>query len=75
MNSISTVITLSGLLPICARCKKIRDEKGYWNNLEEYIQTHSDASFSHGMCAECSDKLYGDEDWYIEMKNEDEQKE
>ena len=73
-KALENIKTLSGLLPICARCKKIRDDKGYWNNLEEYIQAHSDASFSHGLCAECSDKLYGDEDWYIEMKNEDEQK-
>ena len=68
------VKTLSGLLPICASCKKIRDDKGYWKNLEEYIQTHSEASFSHGMCSECSDKLYGKENWYIEMKNEEHQK-
>lgn len=59
---------LSGLLPICAKCKKIRDDKGYWNKLEVYIQTHSDAEFTHGICPECSDKLYGDEEWYIKMK-------
>jgi len=59
---------LSGLLPICAKCKKIRDDKGYWNSLEGYIEKHSEASFSHGMCAECSDELYGKEEWYIEMK-------
>jgi len=69
-KALENVNTLSGLLPICARCKKIRDDQGYWNNLEEYIQTHSDASFSHGLCTECSDKLYGNEDWYIELKNE-----
>jgi PAS domain S-box-containing protein len=62
---------LSGLLPICSHCKKIRDDKGYWNILESYIQKHSDASFSHGMCPECSDELYGKEDWYIEMKNDE----
>ncbi len=70
-SALAEVKTLSGLLPICASCKKIRDDKGYWNNLEEYIQTHSHVSFSHGMCSECSDKLYGKEDWYIEMKNEE----
>lgn len=74
-NVLDEVKTLSGLLPICASCKKIRDDKGYWNNLEEYIQTYSDVSFSHGMCSECSDKLYGKEDWYIEMKNEESQEE
>jgi len=62
------VKTLSGLLPICASCKKIRDDKGYWKQIEGYIQEHSNAEFSHGMCPECSDKLYGSEDWYIEMK-------
>ncbi len=60
--------TLHGLIPICAHCKKIRDDKGYWNLLESYIETHSQASFSHGMCPECSEHLYGQEDWYQAMK-------
>ena len=67
--------TLNGLLPICSNCKKIRDDKGYWNQIEEYIQRHSEAKFSHGLCPECSDKLYGNEDWYIEMKKKKRQKE
>jgi len=67
-EAIENIQTLSGLIPICSSCKKIRDDQGYWNVLESYIQKHSDASFSHGMCPECSDKLYGDQDWYIEMK-------
>lgn len=67
-SALEDINTLSGLLPICAKCKKIRDDKGYWNSIEEYIEKHSDASFSHGMCFECSDELYGKEDWYIEMK-------
>jgi hypothetical protein len=49
---------LSGLLPICASCKNIRDDKGYWNGLESYITDHSEAAFSHGICPECSKKLY-----------------
>ena len=65
---------LSGLLPICAHCKKIRDDKGYWSNLEAYIEKHSEALFSHGICLECSDKLYGNQDWYIKMKKKKEQK-
>jgi len=73
-EALENVKTLSGLLPICAHCKKIRDDKGYWNNLEGYIQTHSAAKFSHSMCPECSDELYGKEDWYIEMKNKEHQK-
>lgn len=68
-TALSEIKTLSGMLPICAHCKKIRDDKGYWNHLEDYIQTHSDASFSHGLCAECSDVLYGKEDWYVAMKD------
>jgi len=62
------ITMLRGILPICSHCKKIRDDDGYWNKFELYIQKHSDASFSHGICPECSDELYGDEDWYIEMK-------
>jgi len=54
------VKTLSGLLPICAACKKIRDDKGYWNQIETYIRDHSDAKFSHGICPECAQKLYPD---------------
>ncbi|MCK7471838.1 MAG: hypothetical protein MZU95_14450 [Desulfomicrobium escambiense] len=50
MNQIKT---LSGLIPICAACKKIRDDKGYWNQLEHYLEEHSDAVFSHGLCPEC----------------------
>ncbi len=49
---------LSGLLPICASCKKIRDDKGYWNQIESYIGEHSDAQFSHGICPECARRLY-----------------
>jgi hypothetical protein len=68
--TLSKVKTLSGLLPICASSKKILNDKGYWNQIESYVQKNSDASFSHGMCPKCSDKLYGTEDWYIEMKED-----
>ncbi len=51
---------LSGLLPICASCKKIRDDQGYWQNLERYIHEHSDAQFSHSLCPECAQRLYPD---------------
>jgi len=67
-NALLEVKKLSGLLPICASCKKIRDDNGYWNQIESYITTHSEADFSHGICPECSEKLYGDEDWYREIK-------
>jgi hypothetical protein len=48
------------MLPICASCKKIRDDEGYWNQIEEYIKTHSEAEFTHSICGECSEKLYPD---------------
>ena len=67
-EALSKVRTLSGLLPICASCKKIRDDKGYWNQIESYIHKHSDAEFSHGICPECLDKLYGGQDWYKKGK-------
>ena len=50
--------TLSGILPICANCKKIRDDQGYWNQVEVYVRDHSLAEFSHGICPECMQKLY-----------------
>ncbi len=58
--ALGQVKTLRGLLPICASCKKIRDDKGYWNQIESYISSNSDAQFSHGICPECARKLYGD---------------
>lgn len=57
-TSLARVRKLSGLLPICASCKKIRDDKGYWNQIEAYIRDHSEAEFSHGICPECTRKLY-----------------
>jgi PAS domain S-box-containing protein len=60
--------TLRGLLPICAKCKNIRDEKGYWSQIESYISNHSDVQFSHGLCEECSEELYGEEEWYIKAE-------
>lgn len=57
-EALNQVKTLSGLLPICAHCKKIRDDKGYWNDVETYIQSHSNADFSHGICPECLEKYY-----------------
>jgi len=68
-QALEEVGALRGILPICASCKKIRDDKGYWNQLEEYLKMHSEAEFSHSLCPECSDKLYGDEDWYIQYKS------
>jgi hypothetical protein len=57
-ESIGKAKRLSGLIPICASCKKIRDDKGYWNQIELYIRDHSDAELSHGICPDCIKKLY-----------------
>jgi sigma-B regulation protein RsbU (phosphoserine phosphatase) len=59
-KALADVKLLSGLLPICANCKMIRDDKGNWNRIEAYIQKHSDAQFSHGICPDCAKKLYPD---------------
>jgi HAMP domain-containing protein len=58
--SLEKIKTLSGFLPICASCKKIRDDKGYWNQIESYIEKHSEAEFTHSVCPECAQKLYPD---------------
>jgi hypothetical protein len=63
-EALKDVKKLSGLLPICTHCKKIRDDKGYWNQLEAYIEDHSDMAFSHGICQECARKYYPDIDPY-----------
>lgn len=57
-HALAKVKTLSGFLPICASCKDIRDDKGYWNQIESYISSHSEAEFSHGICPDCAKKLY-----------------
>jgi len=64
-KALSEVKTLSGLLPICSSCKRIRDDKGYWNQIESYIHKHSEAEFSHSICPDCVKKLYPD--MYDEM--------
>jgi C4-dicarboxylate-specific signal transduction histidine kinase len=57
-KALAQVKRLSGLLPICASCKQIRNDKGYWQQIESYISEHSEAEFSHGLCPECAKKLY-----------------
>lgn len=59
-EALSKVKMLSGFLPICANCKKIRDDHGYWQQVEEYIRDHSEVEFSHGVCPECKEELIGD---------------
>jgi PAS domain S-box-containing protein len=57
-EALDNIKRLKGLIPICASCKKIRDDQGYWNQLEHFLQLHSDATFSHGICPDCMQKHY-----------------
>lgn len=57
-KALSEIKTLKGIIPICANCKKIRDDQGYWNQLEQYMAAHFDAEFSHGLCPKCAEELY-----------------
>jgi Flp pilus assembly protein TadB len=59
-NALDEIKILRGLLPICASCKKIRDDNGYWTQIEGYIKEHSEASFTHSVCPDCARKLYPD---------------
>jgi len=59
-EALANIKTLRGLIPICANCKKIRDDKGFWNQVEVYVSEHSEADFTHSICPECVKKLYGD---------------
>ena len=61
-TALDHVEQLQGMLPICSTCKKIRDDKGYWNRIESYISKHSKVVFSHGICPDCAKKLYPDLD-------------
>ncbi|MGH7255610.1 MAG: hypothetical protein ACREI3_07510, partial [Nitrospirales bacterium] len=57
-EAVGKVKTLTGLLPVCASCKKVRDDKGYWHRIEKYIEEHSHAEVSHALCRDCARKLY-----------------
>jgi len=59
-KTIDEVTVLRGILPICSQCKKIRDDKGYWHQVESYVRSHSEADFTHSICPECIGKLYPD---------------
>lgn len=70
LEDISELIGLKGIIPICSNCKNVRSDKGFWERVEKYVQRHSEAEFSHGICPECSEKLYGDQDWFVQMQKE-----
>lgn len=59
-QALNNIKTLKGLLPICSSCKKVRDDKGYWNQIEAYVSEHSGAEFTHGICPDCARRLYSD---------------
>ena len=59
-ENVDNLKALHGLLPLCSSCKKVRDDNGSWNQLEAYIQNHSDAKITHGICPDCMKQLYGD---------------
>jgi len=61
-KALGEIKTLRGILPICIHCKKIKDDQGYWNQLESYIHSHSEADFSHGICEDCARKYYAEYD-------------
>ncbi len=60
---------LRGLLPICSKCKSIRDDAGIWEKMEIYLEKNSQVLFSHGLCPSCMDTMYGDKAWYQKRKN------
>ena len=59
-EALDNVKKLSGLIPICSNCKKIRNDEGYWKQIEGYISEHSEARFSHGICPDCAKKIYSE---------------
>ena len=69
-STLDEVRVLRGFIPICAHCKKIRNDEGYWQQIEWYLEEHSQLEFSHGICPECAEKTYGKEGWYQKMKKE-----
>ncbi len=69
IDASQNVKKLQGMLPICSSCKKIRDDKGYWNQIESYIKQNSEAEFSHGICPDCAQKLYGE--FYDKNRNDE----
>lgn len=64
VDFIDEIKTLRGIIPICINCKQIKDSKGYWTRVEKYIEDHTDAKFSHGLCDDCMVEIYGDQPWF-----------
>ena len=69
--ALAEIKTLAGPVPICAKRKNLRDDKGFWNGLETFIEHRSEVFFTHLMCPDCQDQLYENQDWYIRRKIND----
>ena len=74
LNAQNEIASLRDTLPICARCKSIRNDEGYWQQIETYFQEHSNSDLSHGICPECEEAMYGKTDWYQKLKKKREKK-
>jgi len=70
-NAREEIKTLRGILPICAHCKKVRNDSGFWEQVEVYVRNHSEAEFTHGLCPDCEKELYGKQDWYKRSRAKD----
>lgn len=69
-KALDEIDTLRDTLPICASCKSIRDDAGYWQKIESYLKEHSGTELTHGICPECEETMYGDQPWYQKLKKE-----
>lgn len=70
-DALNQIKTLRGIVPICASCKKVREDDGYWNQVEAFVSAHSEATFSHGICPDCAAKLYPEFMDHIKDENDD----
>ena len=68
-QALEEIKILRGNIPICAACKKIRDDEGLWNQIETYIESHTEALFTHSLCSDCEKQLYGDQEWFKKRKD------
>ena len=68
-QALAEIKTLRGTLPICAKCRSIRDDEGYWNSIERYLRQHTDTELTHGICPSCMEELYAGQNWYERLKN------
>lgn len=69
-QALDEIDTLRDTLPICAHCKSIRDDEGYWEQIEIYLKRHSGTELTHGLCPGCEEELYGETEWYQKLKQE-----